>query len=114
MFIPSTAPRDLNERRLLLLDGYRSYKTTEFIWEYYSNNIHLLFLPLYTSYILQLLDLLVFAPLKRTYRKRLGMLALLNDLIPLGKRNFLEYYMLARKDALTAKNYIVSFIALGL
>jgi hypothetical protein len=42
------------------------------------------------------------------------MLALLNDSMPLGKRNFLEYYMLAQKNALTAKNYIAGFIALGL
>jgi hypothetical protein len=34
--------------------------------------------------------------------------------MPLGKRNFLEYYILAQKDTLIAKNYIAGFIALGL
>ena len=31
VFIPQTAPRDPKEPCLLILDGYRSYETTEFI-----------------------------------------------------------------------------------
>jgi len=33
VFIPQMAPHDPKERQLLILDGYRSYKTTEFMWE---------------------------------------------------------------------------------
>jgi 4-hydroxybenzoate polyprenyltransferase len=52
VFIPQTAPRDPSEARLLILDGHGSHETTEFIWECYSNNIHLLFLLAYTLYML--------------------------------------------------------------
>jgi hypothetical protein len=52
VFIPQTVPRDHSEVRLLVLDGHRSHETTEFMWECFSNNIQLLFLPPYTLYIL--------------------------------------------------------------
>jgi hypothetical protein len=84
------------------------------MWECFKNNIHLLFLPPHTSHVLQPLDLLVFSPLKGAYRKRLGTLALLNDSTPVGKRNFLECYKLARIDALTPTNCMQGWKALGL
>jgi 4-hydroxybenzoate polyprenyltransferase len=105
LFIPQTAPRDPKEPRLLILDGHRSHETLEFIWECYSNNIYLLFLPPHTSHVLQPLDLSVFSPLKHTYQKRLGALALLNDSTPLRRQNFLDCYKLARIDALIITNY---------
>ncbi|KAF6833664.1 transposase [Colletotrichum plurivorum] len=45
VFIPLTAPRDPSEPRLLILNGHGSHETTDFMWECYTNNIHLLFLP---------------------------------------------------------------------
>jgi 4-hydroxybenzoate polyprenyltransferase len=84
------------------------------MWECYSNNIYLLFLPPYTSHVLQPLDLSVFAPLKQAYRKQLSFLSLLTDSTPLGKRNFLACYRKARIDALTAKNIKAGWQASGL
>jgi hypothetical protein len=84
------------------------------MWECFQNNIHLLFLPPHTSHVLQPLDLSVFSPLKHAYRKRLGALALLNDSTPIGKQNFLNYYKLARIDALTATNCKQGWSASGL
>jgi hypothetical protein len=43
--------------------------------------------------------------LKHVYRKRLGALALLNDLTLVKKQNFLNCYKLAQIDALTVTNY---------
>jgi 4-hydroxybenzoate polyprenyltransferase len=86
VFIPQSAPRDPKEPCLLILDGHGSHETTDFMWECFQNNIHLLFLPPHTSHVLQPLDLSVFSPLKHAYRKRLGALALLNDLTPVGKQ----------------------------
>jgi hypothetical protein len=51
---------------------------------------------------------------KACYRKRLGMLALLNDLTLIGKQNFLKCYKLARINALTALNCKQGWSALGL
>jgi len=92
VFLPQTAPQDPSEARLLILDGHGSHETMEFMWECYSSNIYLLFLPPHTSHILQPLNLSIFAPLKRAYRKQLGFLSLLNDSTPLGKQNFLSCY----------------------
>jgi hypothetical protein len=71
------------------------------MWEYYLNNIHLLFLPPHNSHVLQPLDLSVFAPLKQAYRKQFGNLNLLIDSTLVGKRNFLIYYQKTRTSSLT-------------
>ena len=84
------------------------------MWECYSYNIHLLFLPPHTSHVLQPLDLSIFAPLKRAYRKQLGFLSLLTDSTPLGKRNFLACYQRARLSALIITNIKAGWQALGL
>ena len=114
IFIPQTAPRDPSKARLLVLDGHRSYETTEFMWECFSYNIQLLFLPPYTSHVLQPLDLAVFSSLKTSYRKQVGFLSLLTDSTPIGKRNFLRCYYKARLDALTARNIRSGWQATGL
>ena len=53
-FLPQTALRDLSERRLLILDGHGSYETTEFMWLCFLHNVYLVYLPSYTSHVLQL------------------------------------------------------------
>ena len=42
----------ISKKRLLVVDGYGSYETDDFIWTCFSNNIYLLFLPGYASYVL--------------------------------------------------------------
>ena len=64
--------------------------------------------------MLQPLDLSVFSLLKHTYRKQLGALALLNDSTPIGKRNFLDCYKLARIDTLIVTNCKIGWLASGL
>lgn len=114
VFIPQTAPRDPLEPRLLILDGHGSHETDEFMWECYSNNIQLLFLPPHTSHVLQPLDLAIFSSLKSSYRKHVGHLSLLTDSTPLGKRNFLICYSKARKEAIIARNIKSGWRASGL
>ena len=104
IFISQTALCDLSEPRLLVLDSYRSYETLEFIQECFLHNIYLLFLPLYTLYVLQPLDLAVFSSLKTAYCKYVGFQSLLTDSTLIRKRNFLQCYYKARLDALTAYN----------
>jgi hypothetical protein len=69
----------------------------------FQNNVYLLFLPPYTSHVLQPLNLSVFSSLKIYYRTAVGFLALLTDSSPIGKQNFLACYTKARKEALTIK-----------
>ena len=90
--------------RLLILDSYGSYTTDDFMYTYFQNNVYLLFLPVYSSYVLQPLDIGVFSPLKTAYRKHLEELVSLTDSSPVGKLNFLKCYYKARINALIALN----------
>ncbi|KZL80589.1 transposase, partial [Colletotrichum incanum] len=94
VFLPQTAPSQSGQARLLILDGHRSHTTTEFIWQCYINNVHLLFLPPHTSHILQPLNQSVFSPVKSAYRKELRYLS----------HNFISCYQKARLTGLTAQN----------
>ena len=100
VFIPQIALKSPKEQRLLVLDRYKSYTTLRFIWEYYSNKIYALYLPLYTSHVLQPLDLGIFSSLKAAYRKRAGLLNLETNDTLTKKQLFLYYYQKARSTAL--------------
>ena len=113
-FIPSTAPQDPQELRLLILDGHGSHKTTNFMWLCFQHKIHLLFLPPHTSHVLQPLDLSIFSPLKATYQKELSNLSLLSDSTPIRKRNFLHCYRKARERSLVPQNIKAGWKATGL
>jgi len=76
------------------------------MYEAFINNIHLIYLPVHTSHVLQPLDLSIFSPLKRAYRNRLDRLLsmAINDTSVVGKRAFLECYHQARSVAFTEAN----------
>jgi hypothetical protein len=79
---------------LLILDGYSSYLTPEFDTFCKENAIICLYMLLYTSYLLQPLDVGVFGPLKYSYRKLVeGMMVTENNYI--NKEDFLHLYPLA-------------------
>ncbi|OAQ63892.1 transposase [Purpureocillium lilacinum] len=113
VFIPKTQPSDPSEGRLLVLDGYGSHETVEFMYLCYQHKINLPFLPPHTSHVLQPLDLSVFSPLKHYYRKQVGFLSLLTDSSPVGKQN-LSCYQSAREQALTTSNIKGGWKATGL
>ena len=52
VFIPQTRPQDPTQARLLILDGHNSHTSDNFMWNCFDNNIHLVYLPAYTSYVL--------------------------------------------------------------
>ncbi|KZL84093.1 transposase [Colletotrichum incanum] len=115
VFLPQTAPSQPDQARLLVLDGHGSHTTTEFMWQCYINNVHLLFLPPHTSHVLQPLDQSVFSPVKAAYRKRLQPnLNQWNDSTIVGKRHFISCYQLARLAGLTKKNILSGWKYTGL
>lgn len=69
IFIPRTKPEDIEQWRLLIIDGHGSHKTPEFMAECLSHKIWVVFLPAYTSYILQPCDLGFFSTMKSKYRR---------------------------------------------
>ncbi|KAH7460506.1 hypothetical protein FOMA001_g19590 [Fusarium oxysporum f. sp. matthiolae] len=114
VFIPSTKPENPKEPRLLILDGHGSHMTEDFLFECYNNNIFVLFLPAHASHVLQPLDVSVFGPLKRAYRKFLSDLASVADSSHIGKITFLYTYDKARKEAITKLNALAGWKATGL
>jgi len=68
VFIPLTRPARPSQKRLLIIDGHGSHVTVDYMWEAYSNNIHIIYLPAHTSHVLQPLDLSCFSVLKTGLR----------------------------------------------
>jgi len=116
VFIPLTRPARPSQKRLLIIDGHGSHITVDYMWEAYSNNIHIIYLPAHTSHVLQPLDLSCFSALKRAYRTRLERLLAdaYCDSSVAGKRAFLECYRLARSEAFTESNIKAGWMATGL
>jgi hypothetical protein len=71
------------------------------MWECFSHDIYLLYLPPHSSHLTQPCDKSCFSVLKRAYRRLLGNLVLLTDSSPIGKKNFLFCYSEARKEGFT-------------
>jgi len=96
-------------KRLLILNSYSSYLSIKFNIFYKENTIIYLYIPTYTSYLLQPLNIRVFSPLKRVYRKLLkGIIRANNNYI--NKKDFLSLYPLARGEVFNAKNIYIGFI----
>ena len=100
--------------RLLIINGYKSHVTDDFIYSYFNSNIYLLFLPPYASYILQPFDLSVFGPIKIYYRTAIGNLIYQSDDCPIGKQGFLKCYSKARQAGLNEKNVLAGWKAIRL
>jgi hypothetical protein len=70
-------------------------------------------MPLYASYILQLLDVGCFAPLKQAYKKEIRGLA--DSYINyIKKRAFLATFLVVYNKAILKSNILLSFQATGL
>jgi 4-hydroxybenzoate polyprenyltransferase len=114
VFIPQTKPIDPNEWRLLVIDGHHTHTTIAFMWECFTNQIYIVFLPAHTSHVLQPLDVAVFRPLKRAFQKQLHSLNAHDSSTVMAKRRFLYCYHKAREEALTASNICSGWRATGL
>jgi hypothetical protein len=67
VFDPQTRKIANGKPRVLISDGFATHETLEVLEFCFANNIILCRLPFYTSYKLQLYDILVFGPLKTAY-----------------------------------------------
>ena len=97
---PENDGRCPSEARLLIAYGHGSHTSDEFTITCYLNNVHLLFFPAHTLYILQILDLGCFSTLKVAYRRFVGEHTALTDTTKTGKARFLEFYAEERKIGL--------------
>ena len=114
VFVPQTQSENLDNARLLIVDGHGSHTSDKFMTTCYLNNVYLLFLPAHTSHVLQPLDLGCFSSLKTAYRKQIGDFNTLTDETRIGKARFLEFYSKARQIGLSKVNIQSGWRATGL
>ena len=85
----------------------------QFVKYYEAHKIVPLCLPPYSTHILQPLDVSIFRPLARAYKKRLYDIALYGALA-ITKQEFLEIYQAARSQAISLTNIASAWRATGL
>ena len=97
---------------LLILDSYSSYITPEFDLFYKEYLIIILYILLYSLYLLQLLDVGCFSVLKQLYRQQIERL-IQNKVNYIDKQYFLEVYNTAYIETINQSNIYSSFAATG-
>jgi hypothetical protein len=113
-FEPQTRdPEDANAPRLLIVDGHESHCSIEFIEFCCDKNIFLLILPPHTTHLLQPLDKGIFGPLSQTYTQILDHHNRWDGRW-IDKATFIEYYVEARKTAITPVNILAAFKVIGI
>jgi hypothetical protein len=98
--------------RLLILDGHSSHLTSDFIHFCDGNRILLAIFPLYATYSLQPLDVVLFAPLSKYYSQELDRyLHRSQGLTRVTKRDFFGVFWPAWGSTMTWDNILKSFQA---
>lgn len=98
---------------LLILDGHESYHSVEFELYCKENNIITLYMPPYSSYILQPLNIGCFGPLKTAYRRQIEK-KIRAGITYIAKEDFLPAFYVAFYEAMTENNVRGGFRGAGL
>ena len=98
---------------LLILNGYKSYKSLAIQDLCKRSKIITLYIPAHLSYILQLLNVGCFTPLKQAYSKEIRVLVL-NYISQINKKAFIATFAKVFKKAFLKANILLSFRATGL
>ena len=112
-FEPATARYLQGNYRLLVIDGHAFHISTEFIKFCNEKKIVPLCLPPHTTHLLQPLDVNVFGPLSREYKKQLEIVTRFN-VCSVDKVDFLKIIQKARKEAISKKKVLTAWRATGL
>ncbi len=99
---------------MLLIDGHASHISTAAIQYCIDQNIILLCLPAHTTYLLQPLDVGVFAPLANTYKRGVHSITRYSVRYHIDKVDFLELYQKARIEAILSTNIQKAWAKSGL
>jgi hypothetical protein len=109
VFEPETRPKDPNEWRLLIFDGFDAHLDPDVVDFALDHNIICFSLPSHCTHEGQPLDKAVFGPLENAYSKLVA-----KEHTVVTKERFQELYALARREACTKKNAIAGFEATGI
>ena len=81
------------EKQLLLLNSHESHYTSQFIDFHYKKGIISLCLPPYSTHLLQPLEISLFEPLVKAYKKSVENNSCSEDCYSIDKQNFLKHYL---------------------
>jgi hypothetical protein len=98
---------------LLILNGYKSHKSLAIQDLCKRSKIITLYIPAHLSYILQLLNVGCFTPLKQAYSKEIRVLVL-NYISQINKKAFIATLREVFKKAFLKANILLSFRATSL
>ena len=113
VFEPNTWPKDLCQRRLLIMDGHSSHMTANFIAHCMKHAIDLLILLPHTSHLLQPLDVSVFAPLKCALAEETDAVSR-HDSGCISRVDWVSMFICARSKALIPSNILAGWRGAGL
>jgi len=105
--------KTIGSKRLLILDNHESHTTPEFRDFCTENNIFLLWMPPYTSHLLQPLDVGCFSPLKTVFGK-VNQHLIRNRIFHIRKEDFLVSFYKAYSQVFTQTNIQAGFRGSGL
>ena len=108
-----TKPRLQGIYCLLIFNGHESHVLLQFVEYCEAYKIVPLCLPPYSTHILQPLDVSIFGPLARAYKKRLYDTAIYGALA-ITKQEFLEIYQAAHSEAISLSNIASTWRVMGL
>jgi len=95
--------RTKGKYRLLILNGHNSHYSEEFETYYQEHNIITLYIPPYSSHLLQPLNIGYFGPLKKAYSYQIKQLIRIN-ITHISKLEFLYAFREAFFTSITEKN----------
>jgi hypothetical protein len=95
------------------VDSYKSYNLHKFYKYYGEEKIIILCMPLYSSHLLQLLNVGCFSPLKQAYSNKINSLAQYSTK-KIKKEAFLLAFKAAFKKVITKENICAGFRGAGL
>jgi DDE superfamily endonuclease. len=113
VFEPYTKSRTAGRYRLLILDGHHSHAIPQFDRFCKDRSIILLYMPPYSSHLLQPLDVSCFGPLKQFYGQKTQEM-MHNGVDTIDKMDFLSIYSSIHQRAFSAANISSGFTVTGL
>jgi hypothetical protein len=106
-------PENPSNTRLIIMNGYESYATNEWMAFCFLNIIYCCYFPAHCSHGMQPLDNGSFNAVKAAYRKELKQFNFDTDAPPVDKINSVKAYSKAREAGLTEKNILSAFRTTG-
>jgi len=79
-------------KRLLILDAFTTRINGDFQLATFQNKVQLLYIPAYTLYCLQPLDMACFGPFKTVYRRAVAKTGEPTLSVPASKQHFISIY----------------------